>query len=381
METIEINPERINFLLNLFSLEESEFFNKINESRKRLIAREEIFSKKVKKSLLKEVDKIFDKGLSFYTNPQNIEKTKNTSIFFRKDKFNIDLNLEAKRRIHRTESEIDYLSSLTSLADFKINRKLKLYKLSDDPVKIASELKSELYPARLFKDDKTFLEELISQLSNKNILVKEFIEAHNKKEKSNISGFFIKPYGLVLKRQQKTFKREIFTLIHELGHYLLGAEDIDDLDFNDPANDSGIERWCDSFAFSFLADADTLKKLNEIPKGEIKYDHGVIKKISNELHISRLAIFVYLAKEKRITWSTYNKIKNELEEEYQSIQEQEKLLREKDPKQNKGYGRAKEIFSPLEKNIYSHAYLKGVVDEYDLINHFKVEDIETILNA
>jgi radical SAM superfamily enzyme YgiQ (UPF0313 family) len=43
------------------------------------------------------------------------------------------------------------------------------------------------------------------------------IETWNKKEKANIDGIYLSPNVIVLKRQ-KSYRRETFTLIHELGH-------------------------------------------------------------------------------------------------------------------------------------------------------------------
>ncbi|MFX4971243.1 ImmA/IrrE family metallo-endopeptidase, partial [Acinetobacter baumannii] len=65
------------------------------------------------------------------------------------------------------------------------------------------------------------MKNFISKFAENNILVFEFIETHNKKEKANINGFYLTPNVIVLKRNQKSFSREIFTLAHELGHYLL----------------------------------------------------------------------------------------------------------------------------------------------------------------
>ena len=53
------------------------------------------------------------------------------------------------------------------------------------------------------------------------LFVFEYIETWNKKEKTNIDGFYLKPNVIVLKHH-KHYKREIFTLAHELGHCLLG---------------------------------------------------------------------------------------------------------------------------------------------------------------
>lgn len=101
---------------------------------------------------------------------------------------------------------------------------------------------------------KEFLRALISKFAEKNILVFEFVETWNKKEKANIDGFYLAPNVIVLKRHQSSFRREIFTLIHELGHYLLNEEEIEELDISNFANNklSDIERWCNDFAYYFL---------------------------------------------------------------------------------------------------------------------------------
>lgn len=59
---------------------------------------------------------------------------------------------------------------------------------------------------------------------------------------------------IVLKRHQISFRREIFTLIHELGHYLLNEEEIEELDYSNLARRdlSAIEKWCNDFSYYFL---------------------------------------------------------------------------------------------------------------------------------
>ena len=78
---------------------------------------------------------------------------------------------------------------------------------------------------------------------------------HLKKEKANIDGFFLCPNVIVLKRNQNAFNREIFTLLHELGHYLLNEEEIEQVDVLNTVNSnlSEVERWCNDFAYYFLA--------------------------------------------------------------------------------------------------------------------------------
>ncbi|WP_086543530.1 ImmA/IrrE family metallo-endopeptidase [Algoriphagus antarcticus] len=75
------------------------------------------------------------------------------------------------------------------------------------------------------------------------------------KQKSNIDGFFIKPNVIVLRRNQDYFKWEIFTLAHELGHYILNQEEVESIYFDQLVlgATSKIEAWCYTFAFAFLA--------------------------------------------------------------------------------------------------------------------------------
>ena len=56
---VEINLERLHYLLRLFSLSEEEFMVMLNSGYKRELSREEVFTKDMSISLLKRIDKIF----------------------------------------------------------------------------------------------------------------------------------------------------------------------------------------------------------------------------------------------------------------------------------------------------------------------------------
>ena len=111
-------------------------------------------------------------------------------------------------------------------------------------------LRGILLPA-FTKEKREYLKGFINKLGEYNVLVLEFVDTFNKKEKANIDGFYISPNAIVLKRNQEAFSREIFTLCHELGHYLLDKEDVDELDFSkfveQFSNPSDIEEWCNGF--------------------------------------------------------------------------------------------------------------------------------------
>ena len=118
---------------------------------------------------------------------------------------------------------------------------------------VAEEIRKQIYPG-FNKDRKAFLKSIITKLADNNVLVFEFVETWNKKEKANINGFYLAPNVIVLKRQ-KSYRRETFTLIHELGHYLLNFEEIDEKigdDYSAYESLDKIEKWCNDFAYYFL---------------------------------------------------------------------------------------------------------------------------------
>lgn len=345
---IEINPKRLEYLLKLFHLSQKELQERIQFDID--------FSKPLlSKTQLKEIDKIFNKGLNFYTDPSDID-TKNSSILFRKNNLNATLDIGDRQFISRFEEEISYIASLAKLGDFSFRaRKLQTFSLQDSPTKVAKQMQF-LLPMEKTKDDKSFLQSFTENLSKQDILVLEYIEAPAKTYKTNLCGFFIAPNAIVLKKQ--SHKREIFTLAHELGHYLLNKENVDENIFEPNSNDE--ELWCNEFAFALLL-GDKINELQDIRADEIELESQVIKDISQEKHISRLALFYHFALKNKIAWDRYNELKQDLSREY----EQNKL------KDNKKIKFPIALLSPLQKDIFVNAFLEGVIDEYVLQTRFE----------
>ena len=189
---LEHNINRIKYLLHLYQMKEEELLEILNESRTQLIKKEDLFSNEIKLSLLKKIDKIFNKGISFYLDPSEIPITKDASIFFRKEKFNTELNIESKQIVNYYEELKNRISAYAKLSEFKTKRILTTYDTSSNPKKVARELAGFLYP-RFSVDKKKFLTKLISKFAEYNILVFEFVEHSQKIKKSNIDGFYLKP--------------------------------------------------------------------------------------------------------------------------------------------------------------------------------------------
>lgn len=347
-----------------------ELLKSISKGLKKPLTKSDIFSNEINVSHLKRIDKIFNKGLHYYLDPKSPEVSKDASIFFRKTTFGTDLNIGAKKIVNQFEEFKISLSAISKLAEINIDRKLPVISIRQNPKQLATELRKSLYP-EFNSIPKEFLRNLISKFAEYNILVFEFVETWNKKEKANIDGFFLNPNVIVLKRQQTSFRREIFTLIHELGHYLLNEEEIERLDVLNLANRnlSAVERWCNDFAYYFLSGTlDTLIEGIDIADGSNDYQFELIEKISKQTHLSQIALFTRLLFKNKISQSNYNRIKSEFDEKYKQKQEEEKRLRELEKQKGikKGGSTPKPINSPLLVSTIQTAFYEGVINEYDV---------------
>lgn len=365
-------------MMKMFRMSLEDFLETINSGRKRTLKVEDLFSPKIELSLLKKIGAIFGKNLEYFIDPSEIIVEDDSSIFFRKEKFNTQLNLESKRIVSKFEELKHTVSALMMLSDIQLERKLPVYTISDNPKHLALELRSILYPKVFTNDLRTFLKEFIGSLSENNIIVFEFIETWNKKEKTNIDGFFLQPNFIVLKRNQKSFRREIFTLAHEIGHYLINVEEVEEVDSNDFDNNNfnHIEKWCNEFAFAFLAGENIFKIENLVKLNESNgYEYDLIKKISSETNLSRLAIYTKLFIDKKISSNAYFSIKNEIMYAIRNREEKEKLAKEKQKDLGRKTGGAtpKPINSPIIINTMQSAYYEGLISEFDFCNFLKIQ--------
>lgn len=367
---VEQNISRLKYLLTLYKMTVEDLLLAVSEGLKKPLVKDDILSNEINFSYLKRIDKVFNKGLHYYLDPKSPEVSKDASIFFRKNKFGTELNIGAKKIVNQFEEFKISLSAISKLAEINIDRSLPVFSVQDDPKAVAIKIRKELYPD-FNTIPKEFLRALISKFAEKNILVFEFVETWNKKEKANIDGFFLAPNVIVLKRQQSSFRREIFTLIHELGHYLINEEEIEELDISNFANNklSDIERWCNDFAYYFLA-GEYNKAFEQIDKadGTNDYHFELIESISKHTHLSQIALFTKLLYQRKISQNNYNNIKADFDEQYRVRQEAEKKQRELDKLQGiqKGGSTPKPINSPLLISTIQTAFYEGVINEYDV---------------
>jgi Zn-dependent peptidase ImmA (M78 family) len=375
----KINPNRLNYLIKQYNLTENDLLEKLNitsngKFRKRNIITKEIFSKillgttNVSLDYLKRFDSIFEKGLTWYITSRNISFSKENSIFFRKDKFNVEMDLESKKKIDVFEQKKFEISYLSSLVNYNLDRKLKTCSLKDNPYIISKEISSIFKKVNVKVNntknkDRSYLEYLIRVIESHNIFVFEFIENHNVKNPANFSGLFLKPNFIILKRQ-KQLRREIFTLLHEFAHYLLDAEEIDDNPDHFKSN-TKVENWCNNFAYSFLA-KDYLSELEKV--NFIKDNTNLpifINKLYTNTYLSYKAIYTRLKIENKINLNDYNKALEDIQKGMDLQKEKDKFDRKILKEHGKiiGFGTPKPIRSNLFANILKENYFSGNVDE------------------
>lgn len=376
---VEHNISRLYYLLDIFGISIKRLIELLNEQSKAKtpITEEDVNSAEIKVSLLKKIDKIFNKGLHFYLDPKAPEKSKDASIFFRKEKFNSELNLGARKVVSQFEEFKISLSAIAKLAELNLERRIPVYLLSHNPLIVANELREILYP-EFDSDLRSFLKALISKLADHNIMVFEFVETWNKKDKANIDGFFLDPNVIVLKRQQRSFRREIFTLAHELGHFLLQEEEVESLDYQTLANKdvNRIEKWCNDFAYYFLVGSHRVR-LEGLPiaSSENDYHYELIEDISKRTHLSKLALYTRLLFLNKVSPANYSIIKSDEEEKYKKALEEEKKQRELEKAQGKKQGGStpKPIKSPLLISTIQNAYYGGVISEYEVAKRLNIQ--------
>lgn len=369
-------------MLTLYGVSKEELLNKLNAGLKKVLTETDIFADQIKISHLKKIDKVFNKGLAYYSDPKAPLSSKDESIFFRKDHFNAELNLGAKQIVNKFEEEKIAFSTLSKLSDFKLKRKIPVYKTSDDPKSVALEIRTLLYPD-FIEDKRHFLKNFISKLADNNILVFEFVETHNKKEKANINGFFLTPNVIVLKRNQKSFKREIFTLAHELAHYALNEEEIDDNISEDHINPNSlntIERWCNDFAYYFLiGDNDKVMERLTIANAFNDYHTDTINDISKHTHLSTIALYTRLLLNNKITPTDYKKVSDEIFKNIREWEEKERkrleLEKQKaiDEGRKPGGATPRPIISPLYLKTLQNALYTGLINEADFCRKLSIK--------
>lgn len=376
----EVNPARLEYLAAMFNLSREEVCARVQGNLKTKVKEEDLFSDRIQLRHLHKLQEVFGKGSGFFMSEGLPASKKSGSVLFRKEGINCELEYADRLLVSKMADEAIMLSSLCTLMDSKLKRKLPRYRISQNAARIAYDVRRKTglldKPGRKERDH---LQYLIERLGDHNIVVNEHVEHRNTKEKVNLAGFFLKPATIVIKRQAQ-LKREIFTLAHELGHYLLDSEDIDGKQiFGQTRNRE--ESWCNEFAFHFILGKQKIDWVNA-NASTLAQSPSKTSSFSEESHISRLAIYCHLAQRKVIAWSKYKEIKAGIDQQYEKHKQEKKAEYKKNKElgiSGTGGGVARPIISPLEERIYIDAFFDGILEERDLTEKFKPKSLDNII--
>ena len=383
VEFVSINKERIKYLLSLYKMTEDEFMRIATKGLTKPFAWEDVYHDRISLNILKRVDRVFQKGLFYYADPATPEKRRSVSVFFRKTTFGTELNLGSRQRVREFEDLKTRLNTISKLSDLTLKRKLPITKLSANPREVAFSLREQVFPA--FTDNKRdFLKNFINKLGDQNVFVFEFVDVKNKKEKANVDGFYLGPNAIVLRRIQESFSREIFTLAHELGHYLLNQEEIEEVDVTKLSHQdvsiSAVEKWCNTFAYFLLLGKEKAELLDKITmfNAQNDYGHELVKQISKETNLSRLAIFTNLLIQNKLSYTSYLNIKEEMEEKWQRRLQRKAIQKEQDKANGiEVQGRNPQpIRAEIIKDVFSVALSSGVIGEQEYCKVMKIKPTE-----
>ena len=262
------------------------------------------------------------------------------------------------------------LDTYSVLADVNFERTLPSYTLNDDARATAKAVR-EVLAMRNHSDEKSHLKFIINQLAKQNVYVFEYVEATNKKDKSNVEGFFIAPNVIVIKRQQGKLKRELFTLAHELGHCLINEEEVENVSDELSSGLSEIEKWCNDFAFYFLI-GDDAEKLDGLLYASAKNDYAtdMVKSLSEKTHVSMLAIYTRLVIEKKMSQDDYALVRGGIMSSVKRAESERKRLQENS---DITMSPPRPIISNLFRDTMQCALYRGVIDEATFCHQLNIK--------
>lgn len=209
------------------------------------------------------------------------------------------------------------------------NRYVDIARLQDSPSDVAQQMRDEFEynPTRYSSTDEA-RRDLFEIFEEHGFLV--FISGkvgsgtHRALDPQEFSGFslFNEYAPAIFVNGRDTKNAQVFTLLHELGHLLLGQSGVSDSQGeqvfvgsakNRERSSTNSERWCDSFAAHFLVPADQLReqcKKHKHPAGEEQ-----IHKLSRVFSASTLTVLNRMYSEKLLSFEPYRELYNLMQEE------------------------------------------------------------------
>ena len=210
-----------------------------------------------------------------------------------------------------------YLQEISNELSLNLNKNIKLdlkrVTVSDDPQKIAEKYR-ELLNLTIESQEKfkskphefyNYLREVIEDFNVFSFQISMPIK--------DARGFALadKYPMIIVINSADDIKPRIFTLIHELGHILLGETSIDIPNLEDQ---NAVEKWCNNFSAAFLMPKQLLVRIFEEYKSKLT-DGKILNYISNKYNISKSMFLYNLTKSDYISVRDYKNFLNAIYKE------------------------------------------------------------------
>jgi len=368
--TADINPnvlkwaiERSGFSIEILAEYIRSRFNVkyfTNEYLEKIIKKQE----NAQYSDIKKIDTFLKRGIPFYF----LDEVPEERIFpkFRSKYGNFE-NPEIEKKLREYAELREEIQFLVQEQRLSLKRNIQKYTIDDEPAEVANKI-SKILDFKIKDYEKTnsrvLFEIIRSKIENEDIFV--FRDALPHELRGCI--FLDDKYPpLILVNSSDDKNAEIFSLLHEFGHYLLDMEDIDidEINANNPSSKS--ENWCNSFAYFFLINEEIERK-EEFMNSDIKekISDEWLKNLSERYKVSKLAFMYRLFLLKKIT-----------KDDFQDY------LRKHKYKQRVGltgggnyYSLLKSRFSRKYIQLVNNNYVDGKISLSETFNYLKVKNIE-----
>ena len=354
---MDILPQRVRYIKRLYGLSEEGLCAMLNQglAAEDQLTPDKLFAGEATPVQVDRLVEVSGKHLGFWAMPFPATGHCYSSILYRKHRFNCDLTHQDRMLVVREEDNAIRLIDTCKELRLRLSRKLPRFNVRQKPSLAAYKTRDLLEIGAEYASPRTFLEDLVARLSNHNIVINEHIDPKGKRRQTNLAGFFIKTRTIVFKRNRRR-SQELFTLAHELGHYMLGDEDIDALSLN--GNLKGEERWCNDFAFHLILGPERVQELDTVTDMQMHDALGVIARFADRHHVSSLALYYYFRRTGRISQAEYEEKENQIK----TASKKRRSL----PISN-----ILPLVSPLELDILRQACEWSILREHEVIRRYK----------
>lgn len=227
---------------------------------------------------------------------RDVKKLEPRTLFLFRQAYSRQLSLMELNNEKNPSEDLIFRDIQPTSSNIELNEEyaFELAERSRDYLKISVDMQLK------WENEKTALENWRYHIQEKGIFV--FKDAF---KDDLVDGFCLmhEVFPVIYLNNSRPSVRQIFTLIHELGHILVGKNGITpDITGSIKIKSADLERFCNQFANEFLVPTNDFKKRVNFSK----YDEEEIRKLAKFYNVSRLVILLKLIDIGILPQKTYN---------------------------------------------------------------------------